>query len=163
MLDRLPTDPALALARELIADDRDIRRAMAEADQRHARAKQEHDELDAEDTTQPAIDIEHLRQRFDALGDLPGLAERLRRETSALNAETESLRAELASLDPTPGALETLSALPLPDAHAIAKHAQARETVATETKRLNDDIEAIDGRIANDERNSFGSHVLAKH
>lgn len=148
LLDRLPTDPALALARQLIAESRDIGRALAEADQRRTRAQQELDELAGSAAALPSTDIEQVRQRFNALGDLSGQAERLRREGAALNVESEGLRAELASLDPSPGKLENLTAVPLPDLNAIAKHAQAHETAANEARRLADEIDAIDGRIA---------------
>jgi uncharacterized protein YhaN len=145
----LPTDPALALARDLIDQARRAGQATADAAARHARALQERDDLAAEAAEAPVIaDIDQLRQRFDALGDLPGQADRMRRDTTALDLETTALTSAVAALDPTPGALDRLRALPLPDSGTIAKYAHAAEIGDTEAKRLAEKVTAADGEIA---------------
>jgi chromosome segregation protein len=149
LLEKLPTDPALADARDLIEHTRRATQALAEIDARHARAQQELDDLAAEDrSAQLVLDVEPLRQRFEALGDIPGREEGLRRERGTLAIETESLMAAAASLDPSPGSPGILRALPLPDRATIAKCANAVELRETELKRLADAIMAIDNTIA---------------
>jgi hypothetical protein len=67
------------------------------------------------------IDPEQLRQRLDALSDIPAQVDRLRHDTASLNIESGALVAKVASLDPLPGVLETLRRpLPLPDGAIIA-------------------------------------------
>jgi len=148
LLERLPTDPAQAQARDLIEQSRRARQAIVEAEARLARAQQERDAFAADAGEAHAIvDIEHLRQRFDALGDIPALADRLRRDRTALAVETAALAAAAAALDPSPGALERLRALPLPDHTAIAKFAHAMELSEIEAKRLADAIATQDDAI----------------
>ncbi|WP_152647661.1 YhaN family protein, partial [Rhodopseudomonas palustris] len=137
LLARLPSDPALAQARELIERNRRAAQAITEAEARHARARQERDDFMAEDGVADAVvDIEQLRQRFDALGDIPAQADRLRRDGAALSADNATLQASVASLDPSPGALDRLRAMPLPDHAAIAKFAYATELSEADAKRL---------------------------
>ena len=65
-------------------------------------------------------------------------------EHAVFAIETEGLGAAVASLDPSPGALDGLRALPLPDSAVIAKYANAVELSETEVKRLGDAIERGD-------------------
>ena len=149
LLERLPTDPARAHARELIEQSKRATQAIVDADARHVRAQQEFDEFAAgSGETHEVVDAEPLRQRFEALGDIPAQEERLRRDRAVLAIETEGLGAAVASLDPSPGALDGLRALPLPDSAVIAKYANAVELSETEVKRLGDAIAAIDTTIA---------------
>lgn len=149
LLGRLPTDPALAHARDLIDQVRRAEQAIADADARLARAQQERDDFAAEDSeTHAIVDGEHLRQRFEALGEVSAQADRLRRETAVLNIEIDGLVAAVASLDPSPGALDGLRALPLPDSTIIAKFAHAAELSDSEAKRLGAAIAATDSTIA---------------
>lgn len=148
LLGRLPTEPALARARDLIRQVQAADAAITEVDRRCARARQ--DRVDLADTETPAFvaDIPRLRQRFAAFADVPSIVERHRRATSAFEAETANLVADLDALDPPPGDPETLAALPLPDAHVIAQHAQAHDAGAAEGRRLDELIEAADTAIA---------------
>lgn len=149
LLAGLPTDPALAQARRLIEQAGRAEQAMADADVRRARARQDRDELAAEAGEAPVVaDIEQLRQRFDALGDIPGQADRLRRDRAALDLDTAGLVAAAAALDPAPGALDRLRALPLPDGGTIARYAHAAELGDAEVKRLADAIADGDAAIA---------------
>ncbi|MDB5603508.1 MAG: hypothetical protein JWP25_408 [Bradyrhizobium sp.] len=149
LLERLPTDPALAHARELIEQSKRATQAIADADARHVRAQQEFDEFAAgSGEAHEVVDAEPLRQRFEALGDIPAQEERLHRDRAVLAIEIEGLGAAVASLDPSPGALDGLRALPLPDSAVIAKYANAVELSETEVKRLGDAIAAIDTTIA---------------
>lgn len=149
LLERLPTDLALAHARDLIDRARRAEQAMAEADARRARAQQECGDLAvAVDEIRSVVDAEQLRHRFDALGDIPAFADRLRWDTAALKIETDGLASSVASLDPSPGALDTLRALPLPDNVVIAKYVNASELSQLDVKRLTDALSANDGMIA---------------
>jgi hypothetical protein len=124
LLEKLPADAALAQARDLIARRKQAEQTIADADMRHARLRRELDDFTAEHVYTPAIvDPEQLRQRFEALGDIAAQADRLRRETSALEIETGALAATARSLDPSPGLLEELSTLALPDNALISRFA----------------------------------------
>ncbi|NVN84939.1 MAG: AAA family ATPase [Rhodopseudomonas sp.] len=148
LLARRPTDPAQAQARELIELTKRAGQAIAEAEARQARAQQEHDAFAAEESHAVAVvDIEQLRQRFDALGDIPAQADRLRRDSTALAVETSALAAAAASLDPSPGALDQLRALPLPDHTAIAKFAHATELSDADATRLAEAVATQDEAI----------------
>jgi uncharacterized protein YhaN len=149
LLERLPTDPALAHVRDLTEQAKRAGQAIADADARRARAQQERNDFASEDDESHAVvDVEQLRQRFDALGDIPAQADRLRRDIAALDVETDGLIAAVASLDPSPGALDKLRALPLPDSAVIAKYAHAAELSEGEVKRLADVTAATDSAIA---------------
>ena len=145
----LPTDAALARAREAIAQLIRAAQALAEAGTRQARARSEHDAFAAEDGQHHAVlDVEHIRQRFDALGDIAAQADRQRRDKAALGHEIEALRAALAAIDPAPGALERLRALPLPDPATIARFAHTTEISDSEIRRLGEALAATDDAIA---------------
>jgi uncharacterized protein YhaN len=163
LLDRLPTDQALAHARDLIEKERRAAQAAADADARHERARQEHDRFEAEEGARlVAVDPEQLRARFEALDDIPAQADRLYWETAALKTEMDSLTAATAALDPSPGALDGLRALPLPDGPTIEAHARAAEYAEGETRRLADALAAADSAIAATETELAGlSHAGA--
>lgn len=149
LIERLPTDLALAHVRDLLDRRGRLDQAMIDADTRRIRAQQELEDIAAgAGEAHAAIDPEQLRQRLDALGDIPAQADRLRRDTASLNIETGALAAEMESLDPSPGALETLRALRLPDGAIIAKHARSAEPNESEEKRLCDALDAADHAIA---------------
>ncbi len=147
LLPRTPNDAQVALARDLIAQMRTAEDAILEADRRRIRLQQERDGLAAEDSGPHVADIAQLRQRFDALGDLAALAERHRRAAAAFAAEMQGLGAEAAALDPAPGDLQRLPALPLPDAAAVARHAHALEAGETAVRRLAEALAAADSDI----------------
>lgn len=149
LLGRLPSDPALAAARDLVAQMRRATEDLADIDARHDRAAQELAEFSVEDReAQLVSDIEPVRQRFEALGDLPGQEERLHRDRAALAIEQASLIDAVMALDPRPGALERLRALPLPDRATIATHVKASELAEADVRRLDQAIATIDGSIA---------------
>lgn len=149
LLERLPTDLALAQVRDLLDRSARSEQAIIDADMRRTRAEQELQDIAAgESETHAVIDPEQLRQRLDALSDIPAQADRLRHDTASLNIESGALVAEVASLDPVPGALETLRSLPLPDGASIANHAHAAEWCEREEKRLRDALDAADDAIA---------------
>lgn len=156
LLDKLPTDAALALARDLIARRKQAEQAITDAEARRARLQRELDDFAAEQATASAVvDPEQLRQRFEALGDIAAQADRLRRETSALAIETETLAATARSLDPSPGALDDLPALTLPDntlivrfAHDAAQHDDRTRQLTTSLAALDDAIAATEAELA---------------
>ncbi|MBN8907461.1 MAG: AAA family ATPase, partial [Rhodospirillales bacterium] len=149
LLDRLPTDPALAQARALIEKQKRAVQSATDADLRHGRARQEHDAIEAQEGVRiAAVDPDGLRARFDALGDIPAQADRLHRETAALAVEIESLGAQAAALDPSPGTLESLRTRPLPDAAAIDAHARDFEHIENDIRRLGEALAAADRAIA---------------
>jgi chromosome segregation protein len=149
LLERLPTDAALARARDGIRELNRAAQALAEAETRQARAQSEHDAFAAEEGQHEAVfDVEYIRQRFAALGDIPAQADRHRRDTAALKNDTDGLESAVSSIDPAPGALDRLRALPLPDYTTIAKFVHAAEVSDNEIKRLGDALAATDESLA---------------
>jgi uncharacterized protein YhaN len=152
VLQRQPTDAALARARESIVQFNRATEALAQAEAKQARAQSEHDAFAADGgQDQTGLDVELIRQRFEALGDIPAQVDRHRRDGAALGSEAASLQQALTAIDPRPGALERLRALPLPDAITIAKFVHAAETSEREIKRLADALAATDEAIASAE------------
>jgi hypothetical protein len=148
LLERLPTDLALAQVRDLLDRAGRLEQAITDADMRRTRAQQELQDIAAgESEAHAVIDPEQLRQRLDALSDIPAQADRLRHDTASRDIESAALVAEVASLDPVPGALETLRSLPLPDGASIANHARAAERYESEEKRLRESLDAADDAI----------------
>ena len=145
LLQRLPTDAALARARDAIVQLNRATQALTDAETRQARAQSEHEAFTAEGGPHQAVlDVEHIRQRFEALGDIPAQADRHRRDMATLTNETQGLELAVAAIDPAPGALNRLRALPLPDAATIAKFVHATEVSEGEIKRLGDALAATD-------------------
>jgi hypothetical protein len=137
LLTRQPTDLALAYARELIEQTKRANQTLTEGQARYARAQQELADLASEESRAHAfVDAEQEKQRFDALGDIPAQADRVRRDAAALRIAIEGLESHVASLDPSAGALHELKALPMPDHGTIAKFSQAVELSEAEVKRL---------------------------
>ena len=128
------------------------------------RAQQRARDFAAEDGDAPAvIDIEPLRQRFEALGDIPAQDDRLRRDRAALAIEIEALAAAVAALDPAPGALDRVRALPLPDRATIAKFASAHRARRDRAQAARcDALAKIDDAIAVD-RGRTGAAVGRRH
>lgn len=152
LLQRLPTDTALARARDAIAQIGRATHALAETEARHARAQREHDHFVAEDGPHAAVvEVEQIRQRFDALGDLPAQADRHRRDRAALASEIHALESAVAAIDPAPGALDRLRALPLPDVATIAKFVHVTESSESEIKRLREALATTEEALASTE------------
>ncbi|MGN6308726.1 MAG: AAA family ATPase [Xanthobacteraceae bacterium] len=149
LLEKLPADAALAQARDLIARRKQAEQAIADAETRHARLQRELNDFAAEHTGAPVVvDPEQLRQRFEALGDVTAQADRLRREASALDIETNALVSAARTLDPAPGALETLRVLALPDTALIGQFARDIAQHDDSIKQLKASLAACDEAIA---------------
>ncbi|MCG6205794.1 AAA family ATPase [Rhodopseudomonas sp. HC1] len=148
LLAALPTEPALADARDRLEKIRRATQELADIEARYERAKREREVQDAAGDDPHLIDLEPLRQRFDALGDIPAQEERLRRDRAALAIEFEAIGNAVAALDPTPGAPDRVRALPVPDHATISKFASAFELSETELKRLDTEIAKFDDAIA---------------
>jgi uncharacterized protein YhaN len=139
LLEKLPTDPALARVRDLIDRIRRAEQAQRDAEEKQARARRDLENFATDDSGVHAMsDPEPLRQRLEALADIPTHADRLRRDASALAIEKTNLAAAAAALDPPGGAFERLASLPLPDHAVIAAHARAAELSDNEVRRLGD-------------------------
>ncbi|WP_047307802.1 YhaN family protein [Rhodopseudomonas palustris] len=148
LLASLPTEPALAEARDRLEKMRRATEELVELEAKHARAKRELDSAAATGDDAHLVDLEPLRQRFEALGDVPALEDRLRRDRAALAVESEAITSALAALDPAPGPLDRVRALPVPDRATITKFASAFELSETELKRLDNEIAKLDEAIA---------------
>lgn len=152
LLQRLPTDAALARARDAIVQLNRATQALIEAETRQGRAQREHGDFAAEDgPDEVVLDVELIRQRFDALGDIPAQADRHRRDLAALTNETQILESAVEAINPAPGALDRLRALPLPDGAIIAKFVHATEASESEIKRLEDALAATDELLTSTE------------
>lgn len=148
LLARLPTDPALAEVKSLIEATRRAEAAQAQAEARRKTANQERDRILGEASGRVhAVDPEPLRQRLQALADIPTLADRQRREHAACDLEHGNLVTTLAALIPGVGSLDYLLGMELPDDGAIAAHdrsasqlagelSQAKSRVATASRAL---------------------------
>ncbi|WP_346294700.1 AAA family ATPase [Rhodopseudomonas sp. P1] len=147
LLTSLPTEPALADARYRLEKMRRTTQELAELEARHARAKRELDSAAVTGDDPHLVDLEPLRQRFEALGDIPAQEDRLRRDRAALAVEYEAIGCALAALDPAPGPLDRVRALPVPDRAIIIKFASAFELSETELKRLDAEIAKYDAAI----------------
>jgi uncharacterized protein YhaN len=141
VLTKLPSEMALAQARDLINKRKGAEFAFTEADRRCARLQKERDEHDAQDQNVHLKDVDQLRQRFEAIGDVAAQAERLLREHAALAIEADSISAGSLSLTPSAGALENLRSRPFPDAAVIASYTE-------QYARIDDDLTAAESAIA---------------
>lgn len=149
LLERLPTDLALAHVRDLLDRGDRLEQTMINADARRTRTQQElRDIATGAGESDALMDFEQLRQRFDAFSDIPAQVDRLRRDTALLDIETKALAAKIGSLDPSPGQLEGLRALPLPDSAIIEKHAQAAALSDGEGMRIREALDAVENTIA---------------
>lgn len=149
LLERIPTDAALARARDGIRELSRAAQALVEAETRQTRAQSEHDASAVEEGLHQAmLDAEYIRQRFEAIGDIPAQADRHRRDSAVLKSDAEGLESAAAAIDPAPGALDRLRTLPLPDHSIIAKFVHATEVGESEIKRLGDALAATDELLA---------------
>jgi uncharacterized protein YhaN len=148
LLERLPSDPALAQARDLIGRIKETEQKMADAGTRRDRTEQELRNATTEGIAfHTTVDPEPLRQRFEAFGFIPVQANQLHRARASLGTETEALTAASASLNPSPGKLNELRALSLPDETVIARHASIAEANQNKEQRLNQALAALDTAI----------------
>ncbi len=76
LLERLPTDAALARVRDCIGQLNRAAQALADAETRQARAQSEHDALAVEEGEHESIvDVQYIKQRFEALGRYPSISD----------------------------------------------------------------------------------------
>jgi len=149
LLERLPADPAQALARDLIARRKQTDSTIADSSRRRAEVQRELDDFLADHVAMPSLsDPAQLKQRFDALGDVAGEVHRLRRDTAALKIETDALAAAAEALDPSPGSFERLRALALPDAALIDRFARDFAQNEAAARQLTATLATIDDAIA---------------
>ena len=124
VLTKLPHEMALALARNLIDRRKNAELEAANAEMRRAKLQKERDEHATKDQGVHLVDVDILRQRFMALGDVASQSERLLRERAALAIETDAIAKGLAALTPAIGAADDLRSRPIPDSAVIASYAQ---------------------------------------
>ena len=149
LLARQPSDPALALARELIGARRDGERRLAEADDALTAAERELRDLEqARAKRGPCPDPAPLLQRLHAFSDIPADAERLRRETLAVSLERGRLAEEAARLDPSAGDIDALARLALPDAEDVEAARQTFDALIEDEKRASAEARALQARLA---------------
>ena len=149
VLARQPSDPALALARELIGARRDVERRLAEADDALTAAERELRDLEqAHAKRGPCPDPAPLLQRLHAFSDIPADAERLRREALAELLERGRLAEEAARLDPSAGDIDALARLALPDAADVEAARQTFDALIEEEKRASAEAKALRARLA---------------
>jgi chromosome segregation protein len=148
LLAALPTEPALADARDRLEKIRRTTQELTDIAARYERAKRDHETQSATSDDPHLVDLEPLRQRFEALGDIPAQEERLRRDRAALAVELEAIGNAVAALDPAPGTVDRVRALPVPDRAIIGKFASAFELSEAELKRLDAEIAKLDDAIA---------------
>lgn len=121
-----PTDAALARAQQEIELRRRLEDKQRDAETRRQRARAERAALPAP-AAETELDTAPLRRRLDALAGAAGEAERLRRESAALDRLGLDLEETAARLDPAPAGLDALARLPLPDQAALAERLRAVE------------------------------------
>ena len=149
LLARQPTDPALALARELIGARRDVERRLAEADSALTAAERELRELEQSRAKHgPCPDPAPLLQRLHAFSDIPADAERLRREMLAESLERGRLAEEAARLDPSAGDIDALARLALPGAEDVEAARQTFDALIEEEKRASAEAKTLQARLA---------------
>lgn len=140
VLEKLPNTMALALARDLIDQRKSAEVALVEAERRRKKLQNECDDHVKLDQSVHLMDVDHLRQRFEALGDVAAQAEQLLREHAALTIEVDSIYAGLLTLMPSAGALDSLRRLPIPDTAVIASYAQEYASIEI-------DLSAAEGAV----------------
>jgi chromosome segregation protein len=148
LLEKQPSELALAQARDLIDRMKQVSKDVAGAEAKRIRAQRELDEFTAEDRKIDGdLDPATLKQRLEALGDIPAASERLRQSQAAYAVETNALTDTAAALTPSPGHLKALRSVPVPDRETIATFAKATESSELEARRLGEAIKAIDVAI----------------
>lgn len=155
LLARIPSDPALAGAREILDERRRAEERHADALEELARARQH--ALDLEDGREGdahAADPEPFLRRFEAFADVAGDADRLRRDRSEDALEETRLEEDAARLDPQPGALDELARRPRPELADVeaasvtdADIAEKERASAAEIETARDNLTEIEKEI----------------
>ena len=149
LLTHLPSDPALAGAREIIDARRRAEERVKEASAQVEEARRQLREVEQDEGGgEHAADPEPFLRRFDAYSDIPGDADHLRRERAAHALEAKRLAEDAARLDPHPGALDELACRPLPERAEIEAARSLDAELADKEKRAFADIAAARGKLA---------------
>ena len=137
LLARQPPDPALALVRDLMGKRNAAERGLEEAASVRTAAQRDLAELEQNVANQcAAVDPAPFVQALEAFVDIPGDADRHRRDSLALAQEQRALAEEAGRLDPPAGTLDDLARSPLPDAAGIDAARQIFATLDEEEKQL---------------------------
>ncbi|QXX73600.1 YhaN family protein [Methylovirgula sp. HY1] len=137
LLERQPTDPALARVQDLMRALRRAEDRLAEAEARLIQAQRDRAALTAEKPAEDAMDDPSpLRQRLELFADLPAEADRLRRERAANLAEAAAIAEDAAALDPFAGTPDELGCKPLPETAEIQAASAVVEALTGEAREL---------------------------
>ncbi len=137
LLTRQPPDPALALVRDLIGKRNAAERGLEEAASVRTTAQRELAEFEQNVANLcAAVDPTPFVQRLEAFVDIPGDADRHRRDSLALAGEQRTLADEAGRLDPPAGSPDDLALLALPDAARIDAARQLFAALEEEEKQL---------------------------
>lgn len=149
LLQGLPTDFALADARALTNQIGQVSQKLIEVEARYARSEQELRTYEGEGAEGELVrDIEPLKQRFNALGDISALQSQLRRDQASLTIELRGISDGAMALDPSPGSADKLRSLQLPDLSAITEFVKAVEVLEAEVRRLRAAVVVHDKALA---------------
>ncbi|MHB8886379.1 MAG: AAA family ATPase [Methylovirgula sp.] len=137
LLERQPTDPALARVQDLMRTLRRAEDRRAEAEARLMQSQRARSALMAEKPAEDAMDDPSpLRGRLELFADLPAEADRLRRERAANLAEAEAIAEDAAALDPFAGTPDELARKPFPETVEIQAASAAVEALTEEAREL---------------------------
>lgn len=141
LLSGMPSDPSLADARVAINEMTRVIQQLEHANARCVRLEQELRAVEANDAKNVVVqDIEHVKQRFNALGDLHALQNQIRHDHAAISLERREIADAVASLNPSPKSAADLQTLQLPDPATVAKFANATELAEVEIERLRNSV-----------------------
>jgi uncharacterized protein YhaN len=144
LLTGMPSDIDLVTVRDLIGGRKDAERRLAEAESGLETARSELQRLDQDIGAQRhAADPNPFSRRLDAFADVPGDADRLRREMAAHGAENRRLSEDAAKLDPPAGSPDEFARRPLPQASQIEAAHQLFAKISDEEKSVAEKIEAV--------------------
>jgi chromosome segregation protein len=144
LIARQPSDATISGAEAAMEARNDAEKRLAAEQEKTAEAERRLQELEQSQTPGEAlVDPAPFRQRIAAFVDLPGEADRARRERLAFDhAEAELLR-ETQRLDPSPGTPEALARLPLPEGAQIEEFRRRFETLKEAEQREAQELERL--------------------
>lgn len=155
LLQRLPTDPALAAMREAIAARGVAERRLEETEAALETAREEVRKLETQAPDGHAADPAPFSQRLDAFADTAADADRLRRATGERDLETKRLAEEADRLDPFAGAPDDLARRQLPEPARIegarlefSAIEEEQKQIAAASATANKTLAAIETEIA---------------
>ncbi len=149
LLARQPSEPALALVREIIEKRRttEDRLALARAAIEDTGEKLRGLEQDVVDSGGVG-DSAPYAERLEALSDIPADADRLRRALSDHEAALQRLAEQLGRLDPPPGSLDGLARMVLPTSREIDVAKRTFELLDEEEKGAAAELRTLNAEIA---------------